>query len=436
MIAKTHQLEKQVSQSSHPNSMLATALEILESAFTDLELDESLRAVIRKAERELIVSVPIYRDDGTISVYTGYRVQHSSARGPCKGGIRFHPNVDLDEVRALSLLMTLKCAVANVPFGGAKGGVSVSPAELSNIELERLTRRYAAMIMPILGSKKDIPAPDVNTNPQTMAWLMDTISILQNKIVPEITTGKPIPLGGSQGRAEATGRGAVITALQALKKLGRDPKEVTVAVQGYGNVGSNAARILAEEVGCKVVAVSDVSGGLYNPKGLNLKALDEILQGSPGTLLNQYNANGDAEHITNEDILLLDVDLLIPAAIENQITDQNAHQIKASVIVEGANGPTTYQADEILQQRGIVIVPDILANAGGVIVSYFEWVQDLQSFFWDIEEVRTQLDRKMRTAFEEVWALAEQKQISMRKASYMLAVNRVAVAIQQRGLFP
>ncbi len=428
----------QVPVSSTParGSMLATALAQLDSAFDCLKLDDGLRAIIRQPERELTVAVPIRRDDGTVSVFTGYRVQHSSARGPCKGGIRYHPRVDMDEVRALAMLMTLKCAVVNLPFGGAKGGVTVDPALLSDGELERLTRRYAAMILPLLGGKRDIPAPDVNTGERTMAWFMDTISMLEGHLVREIATGKPIALGGSEGRSEATGRGVAIAAVEMLRRLGRDPQGLSVAVQGFGNVGQYAANILAGEYGCKVVALSDVSDALYNPNGLDLQAVTAHVRHTPGHLLAGYGMNGCVDHIANADLLTLEVDVLIPAAIENQITAQNADDIRAGVIVEGANGPTTFEADAILKDRGITVVPDIVANAGGVIVSYFEWVQDLQSFFWGVEEVRAQLGNMLRRAFDEVWAFADRGGYDMRAAAYVLAVDRVASAIQQRGLFP
>nr|MBI2903877.1 Glu/Leu/Phe/Val dehydrogenase [Chloroflexota bacterium] len=428
----------QVPVSSTParGSMLATALAQLDSACDCLKLDDGLRAIIRQPERELTVAVPIRRDDGTVSVFSGYRVQHSSARGPCKGGIRYHPRVDMDEVRALAMLMTLKCAVVNLPFGGAKGGVTVDPALLSDGELERLTRRYAAMILPLLGGKRDIPAPDVNTGERTMAWLMDTISMLEGHLVREIATGKPIALGGSEGRSEATGRGVAIAAVEMLRRLGRDPQGLSVAVQGFGNVGQYAANILAAEYGCKVVALSDVSDALYNPNGLDLQAVTAHVRHSPGHLLAGYGLNGCVDHIANADLLTLEVDVLIPAAIENQITAQNADDIRAGVIVEGANGPTTFEADAILKDRGITVVPDIVANAGGVIVSYFEWVQDLQSFFWGAEEVRAQLGGTLRRAFQEVWAFAGRGGYDMRTAAYVLAVDRVASAIQQRGLFP
>lgn len=436
-------LEAQSQSSSVPtkdisarSSILTTALAQLSVAFDRLKLSDGLRAIIGQPERELTVAIPIMLDDGTIAVYTGYRVQHSSARGPCKGGIRYHPHVDMDEVRALAMLMTLKCAVANLPFGGAKGGIAVNPAMLSERELERLTRRYAAMISPLLGVKRDILAPDVNTSQQTMAWLMDTLSVLEGHATPEITTGKPMALGGSAGRTEATGRGVAIATVETLRRRQRDPQGLRVAVQGFGNVGQNAANILANEFGCTLVAVGDESGAVYNAKGLDLASLTAHVRHSPRHLIAGYGSNGAIDRITNDELLTLDVDVLIPAAIENQITTRNADRIRASVIVEGANGPTTFEADQILNERGVAVVPDILANAGGVIVSYFEWVQDLQSYFWDIEQVRAQLGTAMRRAFAEVWSQAEQHDLDMRTAAYMLAVHRVANAIQQRGLFP
>jgi glutamate dehydrogenase (NAD(P)+) len=344
--------------------------------------------------------------------------------------------VQLDEVRALALLMSLKCAVSNVPFGGAKGGVSVDPAGLSESELERLTRRYAAMIMPILGGKRDIPAPDVNTNPRTMAWFMDTYSVIQGQLTPEVITGKPIELGGSQGRIEATGRGVAISAIEMLGRLGRDPGRASVAIQGFGNVGHYAAEILHEEYDCRIVALSDVSGGLYNPHGLPLSSIYDFKRGAPGHHLEKYAVNGHVDRISNQELLTLDVDVLIPAALEDQITAGNADQVLARVIVEGANGPTTFEADAILRQRGVHVVPDILANAGGVICSYLEWVQDLQWFFWEIGEVRGRIHQVMGRSFEEVWEVAQQQQIDLRSAAYLLAVQRVASAIDQRGIFP
>ena len=421
---------------SHRGGMLATTLTQLEAAFDRLGLNDGLRAIIRQPERELMVAVPIALDNGEISVYTGYRVQHSSARGPCKGGIRFHPRTDMDEVRALATLMTLKCTVAHLPFGGAKGGVTVDPTALSESELERLTRRYAAMILPVLGGKRDIPAPDVNTGEQTMAWFMDTITVLRGHHMPEITTGKPVELGGCAGRTEATGRGAALATIEMLRRQGRDPNGLRVAVQGFGNVGQHAANILAGEYGCKIVGISDISDALYNANGLDLEAINQHTRHSSGHLLAGYDQNGQVDHITNAELLTLDVDVLIPAAIEDQITVENADQIRADIIVEGANGPTTFEADVILQERGITIVPDILANAGGVIVSYLEWVQDLQSYFWEIDRVRAQLSQAMSKAFENVWSLAQDRNLDLRSAAYLLAVEQVASAIRQRGLFP
>lgn len=414
--------------------MLATTTAQLDSAMEQLCLSDGLRALIRQPERELAVSVPIIRDDGSVAVYSGYRVQHSSARGPCKGGIRYHPGVDLEEVRALAMLMTFKCAVANLPYGGAKGGIAVDPRSLSERELERLTRRYAMMIRPLIGGKKDIPAPDVNTDERIMTWMMDTLSIQQGAFMPEIITGKPVALGGSQGRSEATGRGVAIAAVEMLARMGRDPQGVTVAVQGFGNVGQHAASILTGEFGCKLVAVSDVSDGLYHPGGLDLPSISEHVRNQPTRLLTGYLSRNGLDHITNAELLALDVDVLIPAALEAQITVQNADRVRARMIVEGANGPTTYEADAILRSRGVPIIPDVLANAGGVIVSYFEWVQDLQLFFWEIGEVRAQLRSKMSQAFGEVWSLAEQRKLDLRSAAYLLAVERVVTAIQQRGL--
>lgn len=416
--------------------MLGTTLAQLETAFERLELDEGLRAILRLPERELSVSVPIRRDDGSIKVFSGYRVQHSSVRGPCKGGIRYHPRVDMDEVRALATLMTLKCAVANVPFGGAKGGVSVNPAELSVNELERLTRRYAVMIAPLIGGKRDVPAPDMNTGGQTMAWIMDTISVLQGEAVPELITGKPIELGGSLGRTEATGRGVAVATGEVLRRLGRDPSKMRVAVQGFGNVGRYAATILAREFGCKIVAISDISDGRYNPSGIDVQDLFDYAEHNATKLIEGYAGPTGGDHITNAELLELDVDVLVPAALEGQLTEANADKVRAGIIVEGANGPTSFEGDQILRERGIHMVPDILANAGGVIVSYFEWVQDLQFYFWDLGEVRERLTKAMRNAFEEVWSTAGARKIDMRSAAYLLAVQRVAAAMKQRGMFP
>jgi glutamate dehydrogenase (NAD(P)+) len=331
--------------------------------------------------------------------------------------------------------MTLKCAVVNLPFGGAKGGVEVNPSELSQAELERLTRRYAAMILPILGTRRDIPAPDVNTGPQTIAWFVDAISGLLGHSVPAIATGKPIALGGSKGRLEATGRGVAIATIQALKRLGRVPEDMRIAIQGFGNVGQHVAGILANEYRSKIVAVSDVSGGVYRPSGLDVCELLEFATTHPGITLDGFAPLRGEDKLRNSELLALDVDVLIPAAIEGQLTAENADNVRAALIVEGANGPTTYEADKILENKGVTIVPDILANAGGVIVSYFEWVQDLQSYFWEIDEVRKKLHSSMALAFDQSWAQASEDDTNLRSAVYKLAVQKVAHAIEQRGLF-
>ncbi len=411
-----------------------TVLAQLDDVAQRLNLDPGIYAILRQPERELTVSVPVVMDDGLIKVFTGYRIQHSSARGPCKGGIRYHPEVNLNEVKALAALMTWKCAVVGIPYGGAKGGVQCDPSQMSEDELCRMTRRFTAMIMPIIGAKRDIPAPDVNTNAQTMAWISDTVSMLERKTAIDVVTGKPIPLGGSLGRLEATGRGVAIITAEILKRKRMNLSDTTVAVQGYGNVGSHAATIL-DQMGCKVVAVSDVSGGLYNPRGLDIASINRHITAHPRRLLEGYKAPG-VEKITNDELLVSDVDVLIPAALEHQIRADNAPYVQAKIIVEGANGPTTREADEILNDRGITVVPDILSNAGGVVVSYFEWVQDLQCFFWEEEEVNRNLKRIMVRSFKEVWDFSREQGGSLRLGAYMLAVDRVAGAVQVRGIFP
>ncbi|HHY47721.1 MAG TPA: Glu/Leu/Phe/Val dehydrogenase [Firmicutes bacterium] len=398
-------------------------------------ISNDIYEILARPERELVVSIPVVMEDGHVKVFTGYRVQHCSARGPCKGGIRYHPDATLEETRALAALMTWKCAVVNIPYGGAKGAVRCDPGTLSQEEIKRLTRRYTAMIIPILGPKTDIPAPDINTNGQTMAWIMDTYSMFMGYTVPDVVTGKPVDLGGSLGRREATGRGVAIIVMQLLSRLGYLASEVTIAVQGFGKVGGAVASILDNE-GYKVVAVSDVSGGIYNPQGLDIKDVSRYVYSPEGIrLLKDYEGKG-VEHITNEELLTMDVDVLIPAAIEGQITSKNADSVKARMIVEGANGPTTSEADSILRDKGIVVVPDILANAGGVVVSYFEWVQNLQSYFWDLGEVNQNLARIMTKAFDEVWHMSQERNVDLRTAAYILAVKRVASAIEQRGIFP
>lgn len=415
-------------------SLFATVQTQLDIAALKLGLDPGIHAVLREAERELAVSIPVVMDDGGIRVFKGYRVQHSSVRGPCKGGIRYHPDVSLEETRALAALMTWKCAVVNIPFGGAKGAVQCDPSKMTVEELKRLTRRYVAGIMPIVGPKNDIPAPDVNTGEQTMAWIMDTYSMIKGHAVLGIVTGKPLDIGGSLGRRDATGRGVATVAVELLQRRGERVEGATVAVQGFGKVGMPAAAILAEK-GCKVVAISDISGGFYNPRGLDIPRVVSDLKASPGRLLADL-AYRDAEHISNRDLLELDVDLLIPAAMENQITAANASSIQARYVVEGANGPTTPEADAILEAKGTVVVPDILANAGGVVVSYFEWVQNLQSYFWEMDEVNRNLERIMKRSFLEVTKLGEENDTNLRTAAYMLAIGKVARALEQRGIFP
>lgn len=423
-----------VAEPSLKQDLWDTVLSALDDAAARLNLDPGIHAILREPERELTVSVPVVHDDGTIRVYKGYRVQHSSARGPCKGGIRYHPDVNLNEVKALAAMMTWKCAVVGIPYGGAKGGIQVDPSGMSQREIERMTRRFTAMILPILGPKRDIPAPDVNTNPQVMAWIADTVSMLGGSAIPEIVTGKPVNMGGSRGRKEATGRGVAIVTGELLKQMGRATTETSVAVQGYGNVGSYAARIL-REMGCKIVAVSDVSGGLYNPHGLDLDAIDRAIADHPKRLLAGYTAT-DVDRISNEELLESDVDVLIPAALEHQIRGDNADRIRARYIVEGANGPTTREADAILESRGVIVVPDILANAGGVVVSYLEWVQDLQNFFWEEEEVNQQLTNIMVRSFREVWGYSEAQEVPLRLGALMLAVDKVAEAVRSRGIWP
>ena len=411
-----------------------TALALLDDVAARLKLEPGIHAMLRQPERELTVSVPVVMDDGLIKVFTGYRVQHSSARGPYKGGIRYHPDVDLNEVKALSALMTWKCAVVGIPYGGAKGGVQCDPSQMSQDELQRMTRRFTAMIMPIIGGRRDIPAPDVNTNAQVMAWMVDTVSMLERKSVMEVVTGKPVSLGGSLGRREATGRGVAISTEELLKRKNQSLSDTTVAVQGYGNVGSVAATLL-HEMGAKIVAVSDISGGIYNPKGLDIAAINKHVEAHPKRLLEGYDAPG-IEKVTNDELLLLEVDVLIPAALEHQLHADNAPFVKAKVIVEAANGPTTPEADAILNDRGIIVVPDILANAGGVVVSYFEWVQDLQAFFWEEDEVNKNLHRIMVRSFKEVWDVSQKEAVPLRLAAYLLAVSRVAQSVRERGIFP
>lgn len=410
------------------------ALEVLCGAAEQAGYKHDEYVTLEYPERELKVSVPVVMDDGSVQVFEGYRVQHSSLRGPCKGGIRFHKDSDIEEVKALALWMTMKCAVANIPYGGAKGAVKVDPAKLSRGELQRLTRRYTAMVLPLIGPEKDIPAPDVNTNAETMGLIMDTYSMLKGYTVPGVVTGKPVEIGGSLGRSEATGRGVMITAMQLMKKLGMQPENTRAAVQGFGNVGSAAADLLAKQ-GVKICALSDVSGGIYCEDGLDVSKVRAFIAAEKGRFLKDYTID-DVRHITNEELLEADVDLLIPAALENQITAENAGKIRAKYIVEAANGPTSVEADAILTQRGITVVPDILANAGGVVVSYFEWVQNIQSLMWEEKEVNRHLEEIMVRAFEEVWSICKEKQVTMRMAAYMSALKRLITAKHFRPIFP
>jgi glutamate dehydrogenase (NAD(P)+) len=399
-----------------------------------LDLPRSIREVLRVPQRELTVNFPVKMDDGTTTVFTGYRVQHNLGRGPVKGGIRYHPQVDIDEVRALAMWMTWKCALVNIPYGGAKGGVVVDPAKLSMNELERLTRRFATEISILIGPDRDIPAPDVNTNPQIMAWIMDTISMHQGHTVNAVITGKPILVGGSLGRNEATGRGVSLMVREWARRANANLESLSIVVQGFGNVGGIAAELLAE-MGCKVIAVSDATGGYIRRGGLDIQAMRTYVARHPRRLLDGYTAPG-VERITNIELLELPCDVLVPAALENQLTDLNAPRVRAKIIVEGANGPTTPAADAIFEDRGITVIPDILANAGGVTVSYFEWVQGLQSFFWDEIDVNAKLEKILVNAFEQVYVLSKERNISMRLAAYLLAVRRVADATLIRGIYP
>ena len=395
-----------------------------------MNLDPGLHEVLKFPQRELTVHFPVKMEDGHTHVFTGYRVQHNMARGPSKGGLRYSPLTDLDEVRALAMWMTWKCAIVDIPFGGAKGGVVCDPQSLTLLELERLTRRYASEIGLVIGPETDIPAPDMGTNAQTMAWIMDTYSMTKGRTVPAVVTGKPVEIGGSAGRADATGRGIVCITEEAIKETGLQIEGLRVAVQGFGNVGGVAARIFHER-GAKVVAVSDAMGGLYNPEGLDIPALRECAN-RDGTL----TAHRGGDRVGTKELLELDVDVLVPAATENQITAENAGRIGAKVIVEGANGPTTPAADHILQERGVYLVPDVLANAGGVVVSYFEWVQDLQFYFWHEEEVNARMETIMRRAYAEVRKMALRENVDMRLAAHLIGVKRVADATTLRGIYP
>jgi len=407
------------------------ALQQLNRAAEIIHLDDGIHKMLKLPKRELTVNFPVKMDDGSIKVFTGYRVQHNMARGPAKGGVRYHPETSLDEVKALAMWMTWKCAVARIPYGGAKGGVICDPKILSKHELERLTRRYITEISVIIGPKSDIQAPDVYTDPQIMAWMMDTYSMHVGYSIPDVVTGKPLSIGGSEGRFEATGRGCVAVINEAVKllKIGSSD-QITVAIQGIGNVGGTTAKLL-HSMNYKIIAISDSKGGIYNPYGLDIPAVleykrkNDVVEGFPGT-----------EPVTNAELLELDCTVLVPAALQTQITVNNADKIKAKIVAEGANGPTTPVADKILTEKGILVIPDILANSGGVTVSYFEWVQDIQSFFWSENEVNKRLENIMGRSFDEVLSTAKKYNTDMRTSAYILAVSRVAEATLVRGIYP
>jgi len=413
-----------------PESAYSTAQHQFDLAADVLDLQDSIRAQLREVKRELVVHFPVHLDDGSIELFTGYRVQHNISRGPAKGGIRYQAGLSLDAVKAMAMLMTWKCAVVGLPFGGAKGGVDVDPRTLSLGELEHLTRRYATEIALLIGPERDVPAPDMGTSPQIMAWIMDTLSMHAGHSVPASVTGKPLDIGGSEGRDESPGRGLTFLTLEALKYLHVQEETPTVAIQGYGTVGRSAARLMSE-AGLRVVAVSDSKGGVYNQKGLDLDALQEHRQ-----VRGMIGGFKSGEDVSNAELLELPVTVLVPAAVENQITVRNADRIKARLITEGANVPTTPEADRILHERDVFVIPDILANSGGVIVSYFEWVQDLQAFFWEGEEINTKLHHIITRAFYEVLHTSVNKRLSMRTAAYALAVQKVANASVVRGIYP
>ncbi len=396
-----------------------------------LQLEPGVYEFLKTPALQVIVSIPIQMDDGTIQVFEGYRVIHNYALGPAKGGIRYAPDVTLDEVKALAAWMTWKCAVMDIPFGGAKGAVKCDPKKLTKVELEKITRRYTANLLDVIGPDKDIPAPDLNTDEQIMAWIMDTYSMHVRRTERAVVTGKPLILGGSPGRREATGRGVMIVTLAAMEKLGLNPKKSTAVVQGFGNVGSVSAKLLSEK-GLKIIAISDITGGYYNKKGIDVEKAIKYVQNNPDRTLEGFDGG---EKITNEELLELECDVLIPAAREDQITKHNASRIKAKLIVEGANGPTTASADPILEEKGILVVPDIVANAGGVTVSYFEWVQDRMGYYWTTEMVNERLERMMLSAFENVYNTAKDYKVSLRLAAYIIAVDKVAKTLKIRGIY-
>ena len=428
MILEAAQPPVQADLQKEFNPWLAAEARFNEAALK-LGLDDGMQKVLRTPAMEVTVHIPVQLDDGRLEVFTGYRVQHSVARGPGKGGIRFAPDVTLDEVKALASWMTWKCAVVNIPFGGAKGGVICDPTILSQNELERITRRYTAELLDVIGPERDVPAPDMNTNEQTMAWIMDTYSMHKRTTVTAVVTGKPLNLGGSRGRTEATGRGCLFVTLQALRKFHMEPSKTRVVVQGFGNVGGKAARLM-QKAGMKIICVVEWDGAIYNADGIDTAALEKY-RTDTGSIVNFPGA----EPIDRAEALFLDCDVLVPAAKENVIHSQNAHKIKARILCEGANGPTTAAADKILEEKGVFVIPDILANAGGVTVSYFEWVQDRQGFFWNEQLVNGRLEEIMVNSFRDVVSYAEKHNVHNRIAAYMLALDRVAFAIKLRGIY-
>ena len=411
--------------------VLAMAEEQLAVAAKYLDLDEGLQMVLSKPKRQVAVNFPVVMDNGEVQVFEGFRVQHNASRGPTKGGLRYHPDVNLDETTALAMWMTWKCAVVNIPYGGAKGGVRVNVKRLSRREVEKLTRRFVTEITSVIGERSDIPAPDIGTDATVMSWIMDTLSMHAGYTVPGVVTGKPIELGGSEGRIEATGRGVIVNAEEACKLMNLDISNARIVVQGFGNVGSVAAR-LAGELGAKIVAISDTKGGIYDPNGLPIQQLFDKYGGFDGGI----HKFKECDSVTNEELLELDCDILIPAAVSRQIHGENADRIKARLIVEGANGPTTPEADRILHDKGVLVIPDILANAGGVVTSYFEWVQDLQNFFWEEAQVNERLSKIMRKAFASVHQTMQVHKTDMRTAAMIIGVKRVADATIMRGIYP
>jgi glutamate dehydrogenase (NAD(P)+) len=414
--------------------MVISAFDVAQRQFDEaaeaMNLDPAMREVLRVPQRELIANFPVRMDNGTVRVFTGFRVQHNITRGPAKGGLRYHPAINLDEVKALAMWMSWKTALMGIPFGGAKGGVICDPRHLSQNELERLTRRFATEISLLVGPHSDIPAPDVGTNAQTMAWFMDTLSMHQGFSIPAVITGKPVSVGGSEGRAEATGRGVATVTMRALDQLGIAPSEATVTVQGFGNVGSVSAMLL-QRAGCKVVGVCDVEGAIWNPDGLHIPSLLDHVRTS-GSVVGFPGSSAVGAH----EVLIGECTVVVPAALDGQITPEVAQRMQCKLIVEGANGPTTPDADTILKERGILLVPDILANAGGVVVSYFEWVQNLQAFFWEEVDINRRLEDLMRRAYDTVHDVAVNNQVTLRQAAYSLAVDKVAQATQVRGIYP